>query len=202
MRLIPRDLAYLIEDRPLLWYEDGDDYEMLLSSVFAELDPKGAIETILVKDVADYIWEARRLRRLKAAALHAETPGNLAKLARDTYQREHGLDYHSAQSFLTDAGRAGVAGDEEDAEQLSQILSSTNITADVLTYEAYKSSLKTMAAITTELERLERRRDQILRALNDRRAAIGAMARSLMAREEADTITLPETDGGAQEAAS
>lgn len=66
--LIPPGLAFLTEERPLLWYEDAEEYDALRREIFAELAPEAAIECILVKDLVDYIWEARRAPRLKTAA--------------------------------------------------------------------------------------------------------------------------------------
>jgi hypothetical protein len=187
--LIPPQLSHLIEDRPLLWYEDADAYEVLLSSVFAELDPKGALEAILVKDVVDYIWEARRMRRLKAAAMHAELPGVASKVMGDAYEALHKLGYTSARQHLQNLMRGSAAGMEGWDEAALEAMEECKITPDVLLYEAYKSGLKTMSAINDELERLERRRDQILRWLREHRAALAAMARSLVAREEAEVVT-------------
>ena len=59
---------------------------------------------------------------------------------------------------------------------------------DILLYQAYKSGIKTMNAINDVLERLERRRDQILRSLREHRTALAAMAKSLVAREAAETV--------------
>lgn len=187
--LIPPQLSHLIEDRPLLWYEDADAYEVLLSSVFAELDPKGAVEAILVKDVVDYIWEARRMRRLKAAAMHAELPGAASKVMTGSYAAIKNFSYTKAQSHLEYLMRGSAAGGEGFEEAALEAMGECSVTPDVLLYQAYKSGLKTMSAINDELERLERRRDQILRSLREHRAALAAMARSLVAREEAEIVT-------------
>lgn len=190
--LIPPQISHLIKDRPLLWFEDGAEYEVILGSVFAELDPKGAVEAILVKDVVDYIWEARRMRRLKTAAMHAEIPNVAWKLMGDQYRREHRLDIYEARSDMDMLMRGAAAGEEGYEEPASAAMSSVNITPDVLLYEAYKAGLKTMSAINAELERLERRRDQILRSLREQRAALAAMAKSLVEREEVEAVTVAD----------
>jgi hypothetical protein len=188
--LIPPQVSYLIEDKPVLWYENPNDYDRLMASVFAELDPKGAIETILVKDVVDYIWEARRMRRLKAAAIHAETPDALVKLS--DKKSEFGLSFadHSKKGQIIDIARAGTVGFEEDAEQLQIHLASLNLSPDIVTYEAYKLGMKTIHAINSELERLERRRDQTLKSILERRSTLHAMAKSLILREEAENVSV------------
>ena len=56
-RLLPEHLSYLFEDKPLLWNESEEEYDALTGAIFAELDPQGVIETLLAKDIVDYIWE-------------------------------------------------------------------------------------------------------------------------------------------------
>lgn len=195
--LIPSHLAHLIEERPLLWYEDANAYDVLLSSVFAELDPKGAIEAILVKDIVDYIWEARRMRRLKAAAMHAELPDTASKVMAKIYRGVHDVEYEQASSHLKHLMRGSTAGAEGFEEAALEAMEECMVTPDVLLYEAYKSGLRTVSAINDELERLERRRDQILRSLREHRAALAAMARSLVEREGAETVTVHSADQAA-----
>ncbi len=192
--LVPAEVAYLIEDRPLLWYESDEEYEALLSSVLAELDPKGTIEVLLVKDVADYIWEARRMRRLKVAAIDAELPSTLSRIACDAYQNAYDADCQTARSDLLSIGRGTIAGVEKYEQHLNDVLSGANISEDVLTFETYKACLKPITAINAELERLERRRDQILKTLSDRRSALAAMARSLMSREQMEATASASLD--------
>lgn len=71
------------------------------------------------------------------------------------------------------------------------------MTPDILFYQAYKSGLETMSAINDELERLESRRDQILRSLRDHRSALAAMARNLVAREAAELVPSDTADRAA-----
>lgn len=195
--LIPAQLSHLIKDRPLLWSEDRDAYDVLLSSVFAELNPKGAIEAILVKDVADYIWEARRMRRLKAAAMHAELPGAAASLMADEYKDSLDVSLATASGFLKDMIRRSAISHEDEDESLREVMEMCAVTPDVLLYEAYKSGLTTISAINGELERLERRRDQILRSLREHRAALATMAKTLVTREEAEIVQVSSTDPSA-----
>lgn len=195
--LIPAELEHLITGRPLLWFEDGDEYDALLSSVFAELDPKGAVEAILVKDIVDYVWEARRMRRLKTGALHAELPRSTSRFMGSAYGKLNEIDHGAASSHLSTLMTGATAGDDAHGEAMVEAMEECHVTPDVLLYEAYKSGLKTMSAINDELERLERRRDQSLRSLREQRAAIAAMAKSLVAREEATIVMSGSSENAA-----
>ena len=65
-----------------------------------------------MKDVLDYIWEARRMRRLKAAAMHAELSRAASDQMTDTSKKEKDLDHTTAHSHLEYLMRGSVAGGE------------------------------------------------------------------------------------------
>src|SRR5262249_53916952 len=54
---------------PLIPGDDRAGYEVLLASVSATVGPVDLIEAAWVHDVVDLIWEALRLRRLRAALM-------------------------------------------------------------------------------------------------------------------------------------
>ena len=64
-RLLPERLSFLLDDRPLLWFEDGEAYDTLLAGLVAKYAPKGTVEFMLVRDIADAQWECGRLRRIR-----------------------------------------------------------------------------------------------------------------------------------------
>src|SRR3954454_1904658 len=60
---------FLFQEKPLLPGEDVRAYDELLASLAQTLQPGDPIECIWVKDIADLVWEAQRLRRWKARLL-------------------------------------------------------------------------------------------------------------------------------------
>jgi hypothetical protein len=191
-RVIPEGLAYLIEERPTLWHENGGDYDSLRAAIFAELKPEGVIECILIKNLVDYVWEARRYRRLKTAAIHAEMPTVAGQMLVKVDSSLFGNSYPDRQLVmrLARAVVAGVGGSDNDS--LDSRAGSEHVTSDVLHYEAYKRDAEMHLHLNRECERMERRRDQLLKQIEDRRAALGAMARSLIEREatEVEVVTV------------
>jgi hypothetical protein len=188
--VIPEGLAYLIEERPTLWLENEGDYDSLRAAIFAELKPEGVIECVLIKNLVDYVWEARRYRRLKTAAIHAEMPAVAGEmLAKD----DIGLfgNSYADRELVMRLARAVVAGVRgSDDESLDSRAEREHVTADVLHYEAYKSGAEMHLHLNRECERMERRRDQLLKQIEDRRATLGAMARSLITREAAEAVAV------------
>lgn len=185
-RLIPERLLYLFSERPLLWCEDAGEYDALLAEIFAEMDPKGVIETLLVKDLVDYLWEIRRLRALKVAAFHAELPSAAGRMLERSYNNPMMRNFHAEQ--VKGLVFAAAAGLPVQAQSLERQMSEAHVTAAMMQYEALKVGLNVMTAIETSLVRLERRRDQILKQISERRQAFKAMARDLIDRDEAQLI--------------
>ena len=59
---------------PLIPGDDTSGYDTLLAGISATVQPGDLLEEAWVRDVADLIWEAVRLRRLKAARLTTHAP--------------------------------------------------------------------------------------------------------------------------------
>ena len=64
----------------LLEGEDIADYEAMLARVTTAVVPEDIIEEFWVRDVVDLVWEALRLRRLKAALLVSSTAAGLREV--------------------------------------------------------------------------------------------------------------------------
>lgn len=194
--LIPPALAFLVEERPLLWYEDGAQYEALLNAIVAELAPQGAVELILVKELADYIWELRRMRRLKVSAIHAEMPKMASRMLAQDYDPFAGT--YRDKPHLLMLARATVNGlqphaaDSPSGESLASRAEQQCVTPEALHYETCKANWALLEAITQETARLEARRNQLLRQIEDRRARLAAMAKGLLAREEVEVIEIAQ----------
>jgi hypothetical protein len=184
-RLLPEGLSHLLTDRPLLWREDPDEYDALLGEIFAELDPKGTLETILVKDLVDYIWEVRRMRALKVAALQVEMPRAISDLVRpqmgEASQKDIAIRYQPVVF-------AALAGKSVQAGLLKKEMEEANVTPEMAQYAAFKNASGVINALEATISRLERRRDQLLKQIEGRRQAFKAMARGLIAREEAEDL--------------
>jgi hypothetical protein len=56
--IIPNDIRFLFEPRPLTLHEDPGDYDRLLAFIVQDVKPRDIIEWIWVKDILDLVWEA------------------------------------------------------------------------------------------------------------------------------------------------
>lgn len=184
-RLLPEHLGFLFEDKPLLWNESEEEYDALNGAIFAELDPQGVIETLLAKDIVDYIWELKRMRALKVAAFHAELPAAAgALLENHCNAMVRNMFAYQIRPLVLGA----ISGLELQSKAFAAQLKEAHVTPQMLQYEALKSGLSVMTSIEASIIRLERRRDQLLKSLTDRRQAFKAMARDLIERDAAELI--------------
>ena len=100
----------------LLEGEDGAHYDKLLTQVTAAVAPTDVIEEFWVRDVVELLWEAMRLRRLKASLLRSSAIKGLGallvpllgyseadELAKAWYRREEDA-LNEVQELLDTAG--------------------------------------------------------------------------------------------------
>ena len=67
--VVPAARSALFGSPPLIEGEDFAAYNKILVKVSAAMKPADILEDIWARDVVDLIWEALRLRRLKAALM-------------------------------------------------------------------------------------------------------------------------------------
>ena len=97
---LPATLVVLTSS-PLIPGDDTAAYDTLLAHISATVRPTDLIEQAWVRDVVDLIWEALRLRRLKAALMTACADEGLAELLRSLNVR--GSPCASARSSASTA---------------------------------------------------------------------------------------------------
>lgn len=183
---VPEEYATLLGERSLLWYECRDEYEDFENCTFVELRPKGVVECILVRDFVNYEWETRRFRRLMAAATYRE----LAIVASDTLSKAQGnlLERVHDQQLVVSYVRGSAMGISEAKNSLKERAGARLIRPVDLHCAAHVQALNVIEALCRQLAHAERRRDQVLKQLEDRRMTLATMARSIVLRGQAETI--------------
>lgn len=192
--LYPTSIAFLIEERPLLWYEDPAEYDALRSAVFAQMAPEGALNCIFVKHLADYLWELRRMRRLTQTAINYAMPEAAANLLAP----ERGFLANPELGVVRDQATDVAYGAEEELKEgqpsLAERMEGMRVTPEMIHYKALDAAEERLDWIRRECERLEGRFHRLLRDYEARNATLAAMARSLIERERADTVSYTEVN--------
>lgn len=209
-RLLPPQLARLLEDRPLLRHEDPGKYDALLTDLVMSYDPTDTIEFILIKDLADAQWQANRLRRMRETAIELALPDTAwsylsplwlteeryplpARESEDRSEEEEPDQYPDydqrvaraaqAQDDLTQLIRQSLAGRPDAREELDALMEEAGISHDMLHTSALLSSLKRLSSLEDMLSEADRRRDHLMRMIEARRLTSRVMTRGLLKQD-------------------
>ena len=123
----------------LLEGEDIGEYERLLARVTAAVVPADIIEEFWVRDVVDLVWEALRLRRLKASLLLSSTAAGLQKVLAPIVR----------YSELPELVKAWYGRDKSALQKVTKLLEQAGLTMDHVMAE-------TLSAKLDDVERIER----------------------------------------------
>lgn len=192
--LYPASIAYLIEERPLLWYEDPEEYDQLRRELFAELKPDGTLNCIFVKNVVDYVWELRRMKKMKHTAINSAMPEAATKLLTTMEGLWSDPDERNIRSQAEAAAYGLEAKDATGGPGLEERMRSKRVTAEMIHYKALNSSSDEFHWISRECERLEGRFHRLLKDYEARNATLAAMAKSLVEREKAEVVDFREVN--------
>ena len=155
------DVQALLGPPPLFRSEDKDAYGELLARVQASVQPKDIIEEFWVRDVVDLVWEALRLRRLKASLMTGTARKALAKVLRSI---SHPDPEEAAATWETrDAGAV---------ELVESWLKESGFSMDVVMAQALRMRLDDIERIDRMITSAEMRRHAVLREVDRHRAAL------------------------------
>lgn len=192
--LVPADIAFLIKERPLLWYESPREYDALQRSFFRQLAPEGALNCIFVKGAVDYAWEIRRMKRLTHTHINYATPNVAARMLAP----DEGLWGNPDRDLVRGQARDVVAGAKERGgdgkPSLSERMEGAGATPEMLHYKALEKTAERLDWIRREQERLEDRFHRLRRDYKTRNKTLAAMARGLIERERAQDTTFREVN--------
>ena len=188
--LIPPSLAALYNVKPVAWSEKEADYDSLQAQILAELDPRDTIEFILVKDVADIVWEKQRLRNLQHLSVRANLPEVLWSLISEQYWQRHGKDRTEPDDYkatMIDKFRR-LLSEEDTSEGFMELLAEYHLDTDTLYYHALRWTLRTSTQLAKAIADAERRFEQLLKTIAERRQSLAEQTRSLVDRYGAEDV--------------
>ena len=92
VQVIPADIVDLLGKPSLLETEVAAEYDALLFLLAEAVKPKDAIEWIWIADVANLVWEMRRLRGMRDKIVESENAEWLGDLAKDNLSFDYNWD--------------------------------------------------------------------------------------------------------------
>ena len=159
----PERLAWL-GPPPLFEGEDTAAYDELLSRISGAVKPTDILEEIWVRDVVDLVWEAVRLRRLKAGLITATAYRGveqiLTPLVEDYFDRDN-----LTQGWAKRQKRA--------IKRVDNLLASAGLTMYEVQARTLSDNLNDIERIDRMIASAEARRNAILREVERHRATWG-----------------------------
>jgi hypothetical protein len=166
--------------------EDIAQYEGLLARVTTAVVPADIIEEFWVRDVVDLVWEALRLRRLKAALLVSSTAAGLREVLKPL------VEFRELDPLI----EAWYSRDESALTNVAALLEQAGLTMDHVIAETL-SATDDVERIDRMIANAEARRHVVLREIDRHRAAVAARLRGAAeAIEEAEFVEVPEKGVG------
>jgi hypothetical protein len=91
----PKELEVFFDDPPLVGNERREDFETLFLMIAKAVKPADVVEWIMVRDAANYCWEIRRERGIKADIIKLKQKEALTessfRVTREDYMREQAI---------------------------------------------------------------------------------------------------------------
>lgn len=175
---------------PLQPGEDPVVYEGFRRRITDAVRPRDFIEEIYVRDVVDLTWEARRLRRLKAAFFERRA---LVAVKSAVLELFSGVERDMLARVRIDnsTGR----------DQFERLFSTIGRSRDAVMAEMLAANFEFAERIESAIEAVERRRDAVYREIARHRTTLGAdLRRAVDEVEDADfAVVAPPTAMAAPE---
>ncbi len=161
--------------------------------ISATVGPLDFLEEIWVNDVIDLVWEAQRLRRLKAALLQARMHRSVEKVLTP-------LLGDFGYSEAKDLAQGWAAREKKAIKDVALHLEQAGLTMETVKAETLASNLDDFERIDRLIASAEARRDACLREIDRHRSGLGAaLRRAADEVEDAEFTEIPpaETEGQA-----
>ena len=182
---------------PILKYESREEFDLLLERLYADLEPTNIIEESWLHDLAYWIWEVRRWRRMRICLIEAEIPaamrwvlsapinGRLANIGEKIDVEKLPKPTLSEQDLEELKKLCDELGLESDAA--SELPYNFDLIADTIRIRAFLKESDFVAHIDCQIVAAENRRNTIYREIDRHRASMGfAWREKIRNIEEAD----------------
>ena len=169
---------------PLLEGEDTAAYDDLLVRISGAVKPTDIFEEIWIRDIVDLVWEAFRLRRLKANLMKAVAHKGLREI----------LEPLMGSLHAPDLAIAWATRERTAIKRVDELLASAGMTMDAVMAQTLSLKLNDVERIDRMIATAEGRRNAILRELDRHRTTWGQnLRRTVQEIEEAEIKVIEAT---------
>jgi hypothetical protein len=172
---------------PLIEGEDAGAYDELLVRISTAVRPADIFEEIWVRDIVDLVWEAFRLRRLKACLMTAGARKALAQ----------GLAPVVGWSQADGLARSWAAREPGAVAAVEGHLATAGIGLEGVAAQGLCIQLDYVERIERMIMAAEARRNAALREIDRHRATLGRQLRQAVLEAEAQEVAFAEEGAAA-----
>ena len=179
---IPAHLDFLFNDRTLSPGENAEQYDALRDSIVQQVKPTDVVEALWTKDIIDFIWEAKRLRRWRRQILEQARRSAFVELTRPIfdYTNPHHVDGLTGPSIDT-IGTGWSIGEAHLKKEGDRYLREQNLSPDDVTAQAFLLNLSSVERIDRLASLADQRRDSLLREIERKRTSFAHQLRTASA---------------------
>jgi hypothetical protein len=177
---------------PLIEGEDAGAYDELLVRISTAVRPADIFEEIWVRDIVDLVWEAFRLRRLKACLMTAGARKALV----------HGLSPLVGRAQADGLARSWAAPKPGAIAAVEEHLVTAGIGLEGVVAQGLCIELNNIERIDRMIMAAEARRNAALREIDRHRASLGRRLRQAVLEAEAQEVAFTEEGAAARCAAA
>jgi hypothetical protein len=178
---------------PLLAGEEKGDYEALLARFTTDVQPTDVVEEIWVRDVVDLVWDAFRLRRLKAKFLEAAAHEGVKEILGPRLESDI-----TAYGLAGSLARGWARRERDAVKRVNGVLAGAGLTMDSVMAQTLAKRLDEVERIDRMIASCEARRNAVLREIDRHRLAFNQRLRhSAKEAEDAEfEVVQPVKKGG------
>lgn len=183
-QLVPERIRRFFGSSPAIGLEKEEDFEDLYNGLVVDLGYHDTLEAFLIRDIAEIIFELKRLKDIRVAAIEKYLPHASVDVLAQAYMKVIEVDEAQESDILRDLQdwfREAAYGDEQARKLLEDLVKSSKVPYRMLQHGAYVRALKTIVHVDDAIARLEQRYTRAIQELQRRRQTLGVMKKGLVA---------------------
>jgi hypothetical protein len=164
---------------PLLITESAEDFAALTPELKQELKPRGIIEQMYAEDIADLVWEIRRLRRCKNVIVNTAFNDALSEIV---YRLAGEPELGTPKRDWVDNVCRDWFSKSEAREEVSKLLEEFHLDESAIEAEAIRGEFQDLEMFDRMLTLQESRLNRALRSIADYRGGFARQVREVSNR--------------------
>ena len=197
-QLVPERIRRFFGSSPAIGLEKDEGFEDLYNALVVDLGYHDTLETFLIRDIAEVLFELKRLKDIRLAGIEKHLPDASVDALAQAYLKAMGVEEAVKSDILhhlQDLFREAAFGDQDARKILEDLVNSSKVPYRMLQHDAYVRALKTIVHLDDAIAGLEQRYTRTFQELQRRRQTLGTMKKGLL--QASGVVDVEDGSGGA-----